>query len=79
MLQEEIRLGQHVERFRVDQWRSGAWSAIARGTTIGEKRLLRFPVVSTRKVRFVMEESRGAFMISALGVFRTPIHPQGGL
>ena len=72
MLQEEIRLGQHVERFRVEQWDGRAWAEIARGGTIGEKRLLRFPLVTTRKVRFVIEQSRGPFEISALGVFRMP-------
>jgi alpha-L-fucosidase len=72
MLQEEIRLGQHVERFRVEQWNGSVWTAIARGGTIGEKRLLRFPLVTTRKVRFVIEQSRGPFKISALGLFRLP-------
>jgi hypothetical protein len=33
---------------------------------------LRFPLVTTRKVRFVIEQSRGPFEISALGVFRMP-------
>jgi alpha-L-fucosidase len=72
MLQEQIRLGQHVERFRVEQWNGSVWAEIARGGTIGEKRLLRFPLVTTRKVRFVIEQSRGPFRISALGVFRMP-------
>jgi alpha-L-fucosidase len=82
MLQEYIRVGQRVERFRMESWNGTAWTLLARGTTIGQKRLLRFPAVPVTKVRLVFEQSRTSPTLSSFGLFKAPprarIEPGGG-
>jgi alpha-L-fucosidase len=72
MFAEFIHTGQRVERFRVDAWDGKAWKNITRGTTIGAKRLIRFPTVTAERVKLVIEESRATPAISAFGLFRGP-------
>ncbi len=82
MLQEDIAVGQRVEAFRFEAWTGKTWREIARGTTIGYKRLLRFPSVTAAKVRIVIERSRTSPTLSSFGLFKAPpnvfIEPLGG-
>jgi len=68
VLQEDIRLGQRVEAFRLDACSGGSCREIARGTTIGHKRILRFAPASAERVRLTIEQSRGAVTISGLSL-----------
>ena len=43
LLQEDIAKGQRVEEFEVEALVDGEWKSVGKGTTIGYKRLLRFP------------------------------------
>lgn len=52
MAQEYIRLGQRVKAFTVEAFVNGQWEEIAKATTIGYKRILRFPTVEATQVRF---------------------------
>jgi len=78
LLQEYIPRGQRVEEFRIeaagddgDQWRE-----IARGTTIGYKRLLPLkPDVRASRLRVVITASRGAPMLRRIGLFHAPMLP----
>lgn len=72
LLQECIMVGQRIEKFRLDAWQGGAWKEITRGTTVGYKRLLRFPAVTAQKVRVVIEGSRTSPTLSAVGLFKSP-------
>ena len=59
MLQEAIAThSERVEKHAVDAWIDGAWKEIAVSTNIGYKRILRFPEVTTDKLRFRLLESR---------------------
>lgn len=59
VLQEAIAThGERVERHAVDAWIDGGWHEIATATNIGYKRILRFPDVTTDKLRFRLLESR---------------------
>jgi alpha-L-fucosidase len=82
MLQENIRVGQRVEAFRIQAWDGGEWKECANGTTIGYKRLLRFPVVTAQMVRLVIEGSRTSPTLFSFGLFKAPprvvIEPNGG-
>ncbi len=72
LLQEKIADGQRVEKFRLEAWNGTEWRVLAEGTTIGFKRLLRFPTVTARRVRLVVERTRALPVISRLGLFRQP-------
>lgn len=70
MLQEMISTGQRVERFALEAWDGTGWKQIAGATTIGYKRLLRFPEVTARRVRVVILDSRDCPTIRELGLFK---------
>jgi alpha-L-fucosidase len=72
MLREYIRVGQRVEEFHLDKWNGNEWKEFARGTTIGYKRLLRFLVVTTNRLRLVIEKSRTNPTLSSFGLYKSP-------
>ncbi|MCP5534141.1 MAG: alpha-L-fucosidase [Akkermansiaceae bacterium] len=50
--------GQRIEKHAFDAWIDGAWKEVATGTTVGFKKILRFPTVQTDKLRLRILESR---------------------
>jgi alpha-L-fucosidase len=72
ILQEQVRVGQRVEKFRLEAWTGSAWISLTDGTTIGYKRLLRFPAVRAKNVRLVIEKSRTSPTVSRFGLFKSP-------
>jgi len=70
MLQENIRTGQRIEEFRLEVWDGKAWKLFAQGTTIGYKRLLRFPETAADRVRLIIVKSRLSPTLSAFGLFK---------
>lgn len=73
MAQEYIRLGQRVKAFKVEAFIDGAWKEIAKATTIGYKRILRFPSVKASKVRMIITDSKSCPVISNIGVYNAPL------
>jgi alpha-L-fucosidase len=75
LVQEDLRRGQRVEQFTLELCAAGACREFARGTTIGYKRLLRFPEVETgpahrdARIRLTIVQARGTPAVSALGVY----------
>jgi alpha-L-fucosidase len=72
MLQESLKDGQRVEKFRIDSWDGQHWNKLTEGTTIGYKRLLRFPPVKTKRVRLVIEKSRSVPTLITFNLFKLP-------
>ncbi len=70
MLQENIALGQHVEEFKLEGLSGGEWKEITKGTTIGYKRLLRFPEVTAARVRLTIAKTRSIPALSHFGLYR---------
>lgn len=59
LLQEAIDShSERVEEHAVDAWLNNKWVEIARASNIGYKRILRFPEVTTSKVRVRITQSR---------------------
>jgi len=73
MVQEYIRLGQRVKAFTVEALVHGNWKELAKATTIGYKRILRFPSVEATKVRFNITDSKSCPVISNIGVYNAPV------
>ena len=69
MLQENISVGQRIERFDLEYWDGKSWQKAAEGTTVGYKRLLQFPTVTTNKVRINIFSSRLNPTLSELALF----------
>jgi alpha-L-fucosidase len=71
LLQEPIRLGQRIAAFSVEARVDGEWATLAQGTTVGYKRLLRFPAVRADAVRIHIQESLAPPALSALGLYKS--------
>ena len=72
LAQEYIRLGQRVKTFTVEAFVDGNWKELAKETTIGYKRILRFPAVKATKVRFNITDSKSCPLISNIGIYNAP-------
>jgi alpha-L-fucosidase len=69
-LQEEIRVGERVEKFLLEYFDHGQWKEIASGTTIGYKRLIHFPPVTAHAVRLRILSSRLNPTIAEFGLYK---------
>jgi alpha-L-fucosidase len=77
MIREDIKAGQRIEKFHFDAWNGSEWKSFAMGTTVGNKRLLRFPGVTTQKIRLVVDESRSLPALMDIGLFLGPETTEG--
>lgn len=67
LLQEAIALrGERVEEHIVEAWLDGNWKEIAHATNIGYKRILRFPDITTTKIRIRFPKLRMNAAISKI-------------
>jgi len=73
MAQEYIRLGQRVKSFTVEALVDENWREVAKATTIGYKRIIRFPSVKATKVRFSITDSKSCPVISNIRVYNAPV------
>lgn len=69
MLQEDITKGQRVEAFTVEALIDGDWKEVAKGTTVGYKRMQRFPAVKASKLRVKIDECRLTAHISQVAAY----------
>ncbi len=59
LLQEAIsERGERIEKHALDAWIDGSWKELTTSTNVGHKRILRFPTVTTEKLRLRVLESR---------------------
>lgn len=72
LAQEYIRLGQRVKAFTVEAFVDGSWKELAKATTIGYKRILRFPTIKATKVRFTVTDSKACPVIANIGIYNAP-------
>lgn len=71
-LQEDISKGQRVEKFLVEAFSEGRWQALGEGTTIGYKRMLRFPEVTVDSLRLRIDSSRLSANIMSVSAYYAP-------
>ncbi|TCC91607.1 alpha-L-fucosidase [Pedobacter frigiditerrae] len=70
-LQENIAIGQRVEKFVLEYKDGDDWKTITQGTTIGYKRLLRFKAIVAKEVRLNILSSRLNPTITELGLYKS--------
>lgn len=76
MIQEAISAqSERVEQHAVDAFLGGEWKEIARATNIGNKRILRFPEVTTDKLRIRILASRLTPAISHVAAYQYQSRP----
>jgi alpha-L-fucosidase len=70
LFQEHIVGGQRNEEALLEYWKDGGWKPITSFTTIGYKRLLRFPLVTTDKVRLTIRSARQPVQLAEAGFYK---------
>jgi len=70
LVQEDIRFGQRVKEFTLEAQVDNVWKQIDKQTTIGRKRILRFPNVVATQIRLNIIDSKACPVISEIGVYK---------
>ena len=81
LVSEYIPLGQRVRKFTLEAQIDGNWtqlkdqlSADKDGlTTIGHKRIICFPTITTTQLRFTIQSTKAAPLISRIGLYYDPL------
>lgn len=77
LLQEDISHGQRIEQFNLEALVNGKWEPIGKGTTVGYKRMIRFPEIKADAIRLHIEESRlDARINNVAAYYATPLSEQ---
>jgi len=71
-LREYLPLGQRIDAFALDQWKDGGWVEFARGTSIGNQRLVRTADVTAAKVRLRITQAPVCPALSEFGLYLEP-------
>ena len=72
LLQEYIPLGQRVKQFELEYLQEGVWLPLAQEeetTTIGYKRILGFPAITTTAIKVNFLDARGPLCISEVAAY----------
>lgn len=69
VLQEQILLGQRVERFAIDAQIGGDWQQIAEKTVIGYKRIIATDDLATNAIRIRILDSRSTPTLKFIGIY----------
>jgi alpha-L-fucosidase len=69
LIQEYIKLGQRVKSFSIEVENDGNWQEVAKGTTIGYKRILRIEPVEAQNIRIVITDSKACPVISNVEIY----------
>jgi alpha-L-fucosidase len=72
LMQEYIKLGQRIQKYKVSALVNGNWEALVDGTTIGHKVIRKFPVTKTSMIKVTFSKSKACPVISNIGLFRAP-------
>ncbi|MCP5527100.1 MAG: alpha-L-fucosidase [Verrucomicrobiales bacterium] len=67
-IQEDIALGERVRAYHVEILDGNQWRTITDGKVIGHKQLRRFPEVTARRVRLVIDEAAAPPAIAEFGL-----------
>jgi len=68
-LEEPLFLGQRVRSFTLLAEVEGVWRELARGTTVGARRILVFPPVQSTRLRVRIDDARAAPALDTVQVF----------
>ena len=71
VLQEYIPLGQRISKFSVEYFDENRWILIDEQTTIGYKRILRFPQITTNKLKINIKEALACPILNKIEIYNT--------
>src|SRR5690606_12405794 len=68
-LQEYIKLGQRVKSFTIETRKGDQWTTVAKGTTIGYKKILKDEPIEAREIRITITDAKACPLISSIKVY----------
>lgn len=68
-LQEYLELGQRIYGFQVEIWKDGAFKEIAKGTTVGYRRIIPVEHVETSKLRITITDSKALPVLAEIRIY----------
>ncbi len=71
-IQEYIKEGQRVEKFKLEAFIDGNWKELVTSTTVGYKKMLRFNAVKTDQLRLTISKARDGALISNFSLYEAP-------
>ncbi|MFO0963610.1 MAG: alpha-L-fucosidase [Phycisphaerales bacterium] len=71
-LGEPVHLGQRIKQFEVDVREGSAWRTVAKGTTVGQRRIVRFDPVEADAVRIRVLDARACPALSEVSLHASP-------
>jgi len=69
-IQENIENGQQIINGQVEYWNGRTWQPLKSFTTVGYKRLIRFPEVRTSKLRLMIKQAKGPVQLAEVGAYK---------
>ena len=69
-LREDLSKGERIEAFALDVWADG-WQEVARGTNVGNRRILRFPEQNAMRLRVRILSARAEPKIASISAYYT--------
>ncbi|MEJ7558406.1 MAG: alpha-L-fucosidase [Pedobacter sp.] len=73
VLQEYIKIGQRIKEFGIFYWDGTKYQSLGNHTTVGHKRILSFPTITSSRIMIMFNETRGVNpVLSEVGVYKTP-------
>ena len=73
MVQEYIQLGQRIQAFTFEIMSNGMWEKVYEGTTIGNKRLIRFKSKRIDAIRFSVSKFKKQGVLNYIGRYRAAL------
>jgi alpha-L-fucosidase len=71
MIREYIKLGQRIRSFTVEAMINDEFIVVGEGTTVGNRRIIQFPEILTKRVR-VTFDSKAPVVIASVEMYRIP-------
>ncbi|SHK79343.1 alpha-L-fucosidase [Chitinophaga jiangningensis] len=72
-LEEYLKLGQRVKAFSVEILENGQFREVAKASTIGHKRILELPKLTTTQVRVNILDAKACPVIREVGLYLAPV------
>jgi len=68
-VREFLPYGQRIKGFELEVLVDGIWKKVKEGTTVGNKRLIRFETATIEALRFTITEAKAAPVITEMGLY----------
>ena len=68
-IQEDLNGGERIRAYRVEAKVNGKWTTVAKGSSVGHKRIESFPAVEAQSFRMVVEECTAEPLIRNFSIY----------